>query len=205
MIDLISSPFWQQFWRGEQPALLITTELQPELERPRQAALLSGSFNPLHEGHRKLAEAAEALLGRSAHFELSVTNVDKPALTAAEVARRLPQFRGYRPVLLTREPTFDGKAAICPGNIFVVGYDTAERILSPRYYNDDAARLQAALEQVAAHHCRFLVACRALRGELRTLADLDPPAEFAHLFTALPPELFRVDISSTELRNKNNL
>ena len=38
------------------------------------AALLSGSFNPLHAGHTALVETAAALLGRPVAFEVSAVN-----------------------------------------------------------------------------------------------------------------------------------
>ena len=62
-------------------------------------------------------------------FELSVTNVDKPALPSAEICRRLRQFTWRTEVWVTRAPTFAEKASVFPGAIFVVGADTAERIL----------------------------------------------------------------------------
>ena len=59
---------------------------------PAPAAVLPGSFNPLHGGHRGLARIASELLGVPVHFEISALNVDKPSLDAAEVRRRLAQF-----------------------------------------------------------------------------------------------------------------
>ncbi len=39
------------------------------------------AFHPLHDGHRKMAQVAADILNTDVEFELSVRNVDKPALT----------------------------------------------------------------------------------------------------------------------------
>lgn len=170
-------------------------------ERP--ALLLPGAFNPVHAGHWGLAETARDLLGGEVAFELSLHNVDKPELDAAEVELRLAQFRGRAPVWLTRAPRFTQKAALFPGAVFVVGADTAARVLSPRYHDGDPASIAAALGQLRGQGCRFLVAARrGADGALLTMKDLACPAAFADLFDEIPEARFRLDLSSTELRSR---
>ncbi len=161
--------------------------------------LLPGSFNPLHEGHELLARAAEAQTGGEVTFEISVVNVDKPSLTEDEVLRRTEQFRGWGRVALTRAPTFIEKGRLFPGSVFVLGWDTAVRLVEPRYYGGDAA-MQTAFEELRALGCRFLVAGRALDGTFRTLMDIEVPEEFVAMFEAIPESTFRADVSSTERR-----
>ena len=135
-------------------------------------------------------------------FELSVVNADKPALAAVEVRRRLEQFSWRGTVELTRAPTFREKARVLPGAAFVVGVDTAARILEPRYYGGSAASMVAALDEIGRLGGRFLVAGRAdPGGRFVTLADLAVPGPVAHLFEEIPEARFRRDISSTELRD----
>jgi hypothetical protein len=168
---------------------------------PAPSAVLPGSFNPLHDGHLLLARVAEDLLQTPVAMELSVTNVDKPPLAADEVRMRLAQFAWRARVELTRAPTFLEKSRLFPGATFVVGADTAERLVAVRYYGDDEARMAAALEEIAARGCRFLVAARAdSAGRVRSLADVAVPPRFAHLFTPIPESLFRLDISSSAIR-----
>jgi hypothetical protein len=164
------------------------------------AALLSGSFNPLHAGHEYLAQAAAVLLGTPVTFELPVLNADKPPLHYTELERRLDQFRGRYPVVLTRAPLFVQKADLFPGCTFVIGYDTALRIIDPRYYDGETGR-DAAFARIAAQRCTFLVAGRVRDGIFRTLADIDMPPALRPLFRELPERLFRVDLSSTAIRN----
>jgi Cytidylyltransferase-like len=161
--------------------------------------LLPGSFNPLHAAHLKLAEIASKRLGQPTAFELSIANVDKPPLDRAEIERRLHQFADNAPVWLTRAPTFVEKARLFPGVVFVVGADTAARILSPRYYRD--ANLDAALSEIRAYGCRFLVAGRVDgNGTFLNLDDLLLAVAYRDLFDAIPAEVFRMDLSSTQLR-----
>jgi hypothetical protein len=167
---------------------------------PPPSALLPGSFNPLHAGHRLLARVTGEMLHAPIAFEISVTNVDKPPLAAAEVRARLAQFAGQARVELTRAPTFLEKSRLFPGATFVVGVDTAERLVVTRYYGDET-RMVAALEEIAERGCRFLVAVRADTTErVRTLADVAIPARFAHLFTPIPENRFRLDASSSDIR-----
>jgi len=188
--------------RGELPAILIELNGQVSAELPHDVAVLPGAFNPLHGGHTQLAHVAGQITGRRVIFELSVLNVDKPPLLEADVRQRLEQFYGHGAIAVTTTPLFEQKARLFPGSVFVVGYDTATRLVSPRYYGDDAGRMRAALESIRARGCRFLVAGRLFEGRLRTLDDVPVPEGFAGMFTAIPAEVFRVDISSTALREQ---
>jgi len=168
---------------------------------PTPSAVLPGSFNPRHAGHVGLARTASQILGTPVHFELSVLNVDKPALTAREVRRRLAQFAWQATVELTRAPTFLEKSRLFQDVTFVIGADTAERLVAARYYGDSETRMHAALQEMAERGAHFLVAVRRDEaGRVRSLADGVVPARFAGLFTEIPESRFRFDVSSTDLR-----
>ena len=171
------------------------------LTDPRPAALFPGSFDPLHHGHRALAAAAEARLGQPVHYELSVANVDKPDLSDAEVARRVRQFRDTAPVWVTRAARFDAKSVLFPETTFVLGFDTAVRLIDPKYYSHDPARRDAALSAMLDRGCRFVVGGRrGADGVFRVWESNAVPATFREMFTPLSERDFRADVSSTELR-----
>jgi hypothetical protein len=166
----------------------------------RPTALLPGSFNPVHSGHWGLAEVASRLLGSAVAFELSLDNVDKPPLSPAEVRSRIRPFAAKADMWLTRAPTFLQKARLFPGTIFVVGADTAERIVAARYYQGDAA-LRQAFQTFTDLQCSFLVAARAdAEGKLQTLDNLAIPPPWRALLRGIDPGVFRIDVSSTQLR-----
>ena len=163
-------------------------------------AVVSGAFHPLHDGHLGLAGAAQRHLGRPVAFELAVANADKPTVEIAEAHRRAAQFAGRAPLLLTRAARFDEKAALMPDTVFVLGADTAARVLEPRFYREPGG-LDVAMDGLRAAGGRFLVAGRRSAGGFLTLADLEVPARHADLFEALPASAFRADVSSSEIRS----
>ena len=168
-----------------------------------EGAVLSGSFNPVHEGHTKLAEVASRLLDAPVVFELSASNVDKPTLGEDAIRARAAQFNGKRSVVITRAPVFHRKASLMPGCTFVIGWDTATRLVDPRYYGGSESAMIAALQEIRSCSCRFLVAGRESGGLFRTIDDISVPADFMDMFEGIPESAFRQDLSSSELRSRS--
>ncbi len=144
--------------------------------QPSGTVILPGSFNPLHEGHCGMAAVAARLLGRPVAFELSVANVEKPALTEAEVRRRMAHFAWLAPLWLTHAPTFLEKSRLFPGAVFVVGIDTAVRIVDPRFYGDSVAKTWRTAGGDLQPAVDGLPRCRAADGRslCRAVAGGDP-------------------------------
>ena len=115
--------------------------------------VLSGSFNPLHKGHTRLASAASAILGAPVAYEISITNVDKPPLELEEVRRRVAQLAGRANVVATRATVFYEKARILPGCTFVIGVDTMRRLIDPKYYGCSLGKMLSAIEEMRELGC----------------------------------------------------
>ena len=183
--------------------------------------VLSGSFNPIHEGHQGMLEAAvthlrekrnrekkaceeERTLSAIPAFELSISNADKGQLDTNVVVQRAKQFDSdekNRLVLTRNAPLFTQKAKLLPNTVFVVGYDTAVRLVDPKYYDDSVDVMVRDLRMIKdAHNCSFLVCGRkdSTTGTFKTLADVTLPAGVFDVFE--PLENFRKDVSSTEIR-----
>jgi hypothetical protein len=189
-----------EFARGLRDWVVLQPNGRLGEELPANAAILSGSFNPVHEGHLKLAEAARAKLGVPVVFELPLVNADKAEIRLGEARRRAAQFLGRAPVVLSRAPLFSAKADSFPGSTFVVGVDTASRLLESRFYGGREAR-DAALDDLRRSGSRFLVAGRRRDGSFTTLEQLEVPPAFADLFMALSESEFREDLSSSQIRD----
>ena len=147
-----------------------------------------------------MADLAAAELSTEVTFELSIVNVDKPPLSSQTVVERLQQFSAEQSVWLTRAATFAAKSRLFGATTFIVGVDTVVRIADPRYYDDDPAERDRAIAELAAAGCRFLVFGRALGQRFQTLTELTLPAELQSICQGVSEDVFRHDISSTDLR-----
>ena len=174
---------------------------QMTLSAPAPGLVFPGSFNPVHTGHVLLARIAEEVKQQPLAFEISVTNVDKPPLAGETVRQRIVQFAWKSPVELTRAPTFLEKSRLFPKTTFVIGADTAERLVAPKYYGGDEVQMHVALEEIGRSGGSFLVAVRIDgAARVRALSDIPVPRRYVDLFSEIPEHRFRFDTSSSEIR-----
>jgi hypothetical protein len=169
---------------------------------PDEVLIYPGSFRSFHCGHDLAALNACRVSGKKVVFEISAVNADKAPIDAREISRRVEQFYGRHPVIVTPDcPLFLDKSRAYPkGMGFVVGYDTAERLLDPRFYTDER-HLAESLATFRERGNTFYVLGRANRGVCKTILDLPGYEENRDLFRQLMGQL---DISATAI-TKNSL
>ena len=187
---------WQHLLLGDVQAIHATKENAPP---PR--VLFPGAFNPLHDGHRAMADFASRRFDSAPAFEICINNVDKPALNYLDLQHRLAQFDADTPIWLTRTAKFIDKARLFPGAVFLVGVDTLLRITDPRYYESSTVQRDKCLNELVELGNRLLVFGRNVDHTFTRLEDLSLPRPLELLCDGVPEEIFRHDVSSTALRH----
>tara|TARA_B100001167_G_scaffold99260_1_gene60518 strand:- start:161 stop:547 length:387 start_codon:yes stop_codon:yes gene_type:complete len=127
-------------------------------------------------------------------------NVDKPSLSIDELLLRIPNFSSDEKIIITNSSKFIDKVKIFPNTCFVVGYDTAVRILDESYLSDNET-LDEFLNMVSSRNCFFIVAGRVdENGKFNNLKSDQIKEKYRSLFMIIGEEDFRSDISSTDIR-----
>lgn len=164
---------------------------------------LPASLNPIHDGHRAMASAAEAICTDRANYLISTSSPHKGDLTLQEMLLKAGMLRAekeQRSFEFTKnEPLFLDKARARPGSTFIIGTDTMERFLDPKW----GPSIPEMLRELCKLDTKFFVMGRLMDGSdgrmyFRTANDIPVASEYRCMFQPLDG---RVDISSTELRN----
>lgn len=156
--------------------------------------VVPGSFNPLHEGHKAIFEAA-MWVPELTFFEVSIQRVDKDMVTYEELAERLAQFRGYAPVIVGRAGRFVEKIGTFLQHtkelFFHVGIDTITRM------RDDYATVG-----IQGLNAKFIVHDRIVDGRLRSLkTEFGNRIPFNCVSSPVVRSSENLSISSTKIRN----
>ena len=188
-----AEPGWSEVLAGTSPRARIGPATSA------REAIFPGSFDPLHDGHRAMARIAARITGLPVAWELSIGNVDKPALDFAEIRSRSERFAGQG-AWLTSAPTFVEKLDLFPGAPLVVGADTYARLGDPRYYGGCGERAREAVERIARESGGLVVFGRARDGVFVDPSRVPAPEALRAIATFVGEAEFRDDVSSTLLR-----
>ncbi|KAF5940284.1 hypothetical protein HYC85_021451 [Camellia sinensis] len=89
----VPTTFVSELTESEVPDECVKCFAETHTSDTERKIILSGSFNPLHEGHLKLLEVATSIFGDGYPcFEKSAINADKPPLTVSQIKDRVKQF-----------------------------------------------------------------------------------------------------------------
>lgn len=166
---------------------------------------MPGSFNPLHDGHLAMADAAARKKNKPCWFELSVPNADKNTLAATEVAKRAEQDFGNHGLVISHAAAFVEKSALFPGALFVVGADTILRIGELKYYGSSRQNFEQAISEIKNNGCQFLVFGRKIDNIFIGKQNIKLAENLIELCDFVDRSEFENNSSSTKLRNNRNL
>lgn len=149
--------------------------------------VLPGSFNPIHEQHKRIYSE----LGRP-FYELSIFRRSKEDLDLESLHLRLKQFQNSN-VIITRACFFYEKADILKQISqkvnFYIGFDTAQRLLQDHDFKF--------IESIP---CEFWIVPRIIDGKKKSFYDLGKNLPFNFSESFIAPS----SISSTEIRENKN-
>lgn len=181
---------------------------------PSKHVIFPVSANPLHYGHIAVSKSVEKWTGKQTVFSITTDHPEKGKLPREEIGRRMRQFAGISPVLISEgDGLYVEKSRRLPRYQFIIGADAALGMLNPKYYRNGENGVYEALETMRANGTCFYVLGRSVSVNGEHLNDgsastmffdvedvrTQVPDTFKCMFEPVPG---RWDISSTSLRNK---
>lgn len=167
---------------------------------------LPATLNPIHEGHRAMCRAAEEALSPEgpvrirASYLVSSVSPHKGRLSVQDMLFKAGMLRAERwrnesrLVEFTRdEPLFLDKARKRPGSVFIIGADTMQRMLDPKW----GPNIDEMLREMSNLKVLFYVMGRMIDDKWTTCRDIKVQWPHNTLFRPLEG---RIDVSSTGLR-----
>lgn len=116
----------------------------------KNVVIYAGSFNPFHAGHADVVRKVHEQVGKPIYLEISVTNVDKAPVNVPSLTRRYIKIQEelvkynmhniVKGIIVSNTPKFADKFwQFGPDADFVMGSDTASRLINPKYGNPEDA------------------------------------------------------------------
>lgn len=179
------------------------SEKSEKPEEPEEIKLVfPGSFDPCHKNHIFMAECASKKYNAPVHFEISLTNVDKPPIDFISLNQRLDSLRKYKDedfmggICLTNAPLFLQKADLFPNSTFIIGADTFNRLFDAKYY-DCTVDTPVILRHFEEKNVRFVVF-------QRKSVEMSVNPEILKFCEIVPMDKYEDDgTSSTEIRKRH--
>jgi nicotinic acid mononucleotide adenylyltransferase len=177
----------------------------------KHSALMSGAYNPPHEGHFGLSQQMLDTYNRRVVFEITAEPPHKDALSVQDMLKRSKLLQGNDRFFTRKTPLYIDKARAFPSVPLVMGADAAVRLLDPKW----GISVQDLLKEFKSLGTKIYVAGRQIDGKFINASAIIDDISFdilksseisgielediQNLIQDIPG---RWDISSTELRNK---
>lgn len=172
--------------------------------------LIPGSFNPIHEGHRQMrkelkdyltVQMPEPVVG----YEIAIKRADKPPIDYLSLKERLQHIANHdetASLYITNATKFVDKALLFSNCTFGLGFDTAERLIDPIYYDNSIPGRDEALKVMRDRGTRFMVFGRQDPDtkEFLGLENLDNDF-FTSMAIGVHETRFRSNLRSRDIRN----
>lgn len=189
----------------ERPFFTSSGKRLESLSDPTKYGIMSGAFNPPHEGHFEVAESFSSKAPRKVVFEVTANPPHKSALTVQELLQRAKMLQGHNRLFTSSLPLYLDKARKYPGAAIIMGADAALRMLDPKWGVD----VESLLSEFITLGTKFYIMGRMVGDKFTTVRDIMATFAGNDKLLLCGDTLFyhlrgRVDMSSTELRNKSN-
>jgi len=151
--------------------------------------LFPGTFNPLHEGHRAAVEQSLDV-GDTCGWVINVDPIHKKTLTGVDLLARVAdiQSKSKDPIIFTQgQPLFLDKIQKNPHRNWIVGTDTLERMLDPKWGIDPTDLLEAIYTSA---------------GQIHVVGHYAPGERAKDYIQRLVPEKYREPFKGCDLHNK---
>lgn len=193
----------QFFFRGFHTAQ--DKRLPVSVESIGRRIIFPGSFDPPHEGHFNLAQRAVECVGPASGVVFAVTANPPHKMRAplSALLERVALLRGHDRMFTEDDALFLDKAKRYPNHAFIVGADTFQRLLDPKWGPEIAPMAREFVKRGAC----FLVFGRLVDGvwttredvlrEVARVVDINTRADLNQISAPIEG---RWDISSSELR-----
>lgn len=171
------------------------------LPQSKHWALMSGAYNPPHEGHFGTAGSVLEDFHRNVVFEVTAEPPHKAAMTVQDLLQRAKLLQRKDRLFTKKNPLYLDKARAYPGTPLVMGADAMVRMLDPKWGLDIATMLN----QFKELNTELYICGRTIGSKFVTWQDIKDslPADQAALFVEIArPVSGHWDISSTDIRNK---
>lgn len=152
-------------------------------------AMLPGAFNPPHDGHFWMSNKFKAVPS------ITIDPPHKPKIGPIEIMQRFKMLCGLPLFVSKGDQLFTEKSARYPETGFVIGADTLERMLDPKWGVSEKDMFKVFEE----NKTTFAVVDRDVNGVVKTAYDFDVPRHIFLRFKCPDEYLYT---SSTKIREQ---